>query len=207
MQLAPLITTTVTLLFAALSANAAGCEFTKYETDVFTKQKMVTTDWESLQSGASSAFGQLIGALSEVSVAGVREGEQQFLSLKIKLSDATHKRPSDQDLQYAIAISKDARLWIQLADKTSVELQAERSVRGKTKSKYDDGWYVVKSTLIVRYPLNAETSTLLTQQIATDLRLAAQNGRFEFVGNSGHIDFGIHKKSVTDIQSVIGCLG
>jgi hypothetical protein len=207
-----LLTTASILLAGPVTANASECKFVINEVDPFTGKLMVTTAWEPLKSGMSEIVGQAFGDLSDISAAAVREGEQDYLALKLKLSDTTGSRPSDDDLQYAVSVPEGAGLWVVMGDQTTVQLFTDKAVRGKTKAKKDgailvsDGRYLVKSTVIIRYALDAAAREALTQQSATGLRLNLRNRKFEFGYERGHIDFGIHEKSVGDISAIIGCL-
>lgn len=200
------------LLVSPVARAVSECGYTINEVDPFTGEFMVTTDWEPLKSGFSEAVGHALGALSDISVAAIREGEQDYLALKLKLSDTTAFRPSDDDLQHAIFVPEGAGLWVVMANQTMVQLFADQAVRGKTKAKKDntllamEGGYLVKSTVIIRYALDTDTSEALTMQPAIGLRLNLRNRKFEFGYERGHIDFGIHEKSFGDIRTVIGCL-
>lgn len=200
------------LLTSPVAAATPECKFTINEIDPFTKELMVMTEWEQLKSGLSEAIGLAYGDLSDISAAAIREGEQDYLALKLKLSDTTGTRPSDDDLQYAVSVPEGAGLWVVMDDQTTVQLFADKAVRGKTKARKDgailatEGRYLVKSTVVIRYALDAATREALTKQPATGLRLNLRNRKFEFGYERGHIDFGIHEKSVGDISTVVGCL-
>ena len=200
------------LLTSPVVAAAPECKFTINEIDPFTNDLMITTEWEQLKSGLSEAVGLAFGDLSDISAAAIREGEQDYLALKLKLSDTTATRPSDDDLQYAVSVPEGAGLWVVLGDQTTVQLFADKAVRGRTKAKKDgaifatEGRYLVKSTVIIRYVLDAAARDALTRQPAIGLRLNLRNRKFEFGYERGHIDFGVHEKSVGDISTVIGCL-
>jgi hypothetical protein len=201
------------LLVSPVAGAVSECEYTINEVDPFTGELMVTTEWEPLKSGFSAAVGHALGALSDISAAAIREGEQDYLALKLKLSDTTAFRPSDDDLQYAVFVPEGAGLWVVLANQTMVQLFADQPVRGKTKAKKDntllaiEGGYLVKSTVIIRYALDAAARESLSGQPAIAIRLNLRNQTFDFGYERGHIDFGIHKKSDGDISAVIGCLG
>lgn len=207
-----LLTTASILLIRPDAVAASECKFTINEVDPFTGELMVTTKWAALRSGMSEIVGQAFGDLSDISAAAVREGEQDYLALKLKLSDTTGSRPSDDDLRNAVFVPEGAGLWVVMGDQTTAQLFADQAVRGKTKAKKDgailatEGRYLVKSTVIIRYALDAAAREALTQQHATGLRLNLRNRKFEFGYERGHIDFGIHEKSTGDISAVIGCL-
>jgi len=197
---------TVTLLLSGGSAIAAGCVYKQKEIDVFTKERMVRTDWDALHGSASRFFGQMIGSLSVLDVAATREGDRRFLDFKVKLSDTTMYTPKDKELRDAIAVPKGASLTIVLADETTIEVYADKTARGNTKVKYDKGIYVVKSTLTSRYALDDVTIKALVAQEALAVRMTVSNGIFEFTSGGNHIDFGIHEKSKGGIRDVIYCV-
>lgn len=198
---------------SATASAAADCKFAVNEIDPFTREQMVTTEWVSLKSGLSEALGHAVGTLRNVSAAAIREGERDYLALKLKLSDTTMYRPSDEELQYAVSVPEGAGLWVMTADQVKVQLFADKAVMGKTKAKKDDtllaieGGYLVRSTVIIRYALDEAARESLVGQPAIAIRLNLRNKNFNFGYERGRIDFGIHKKSVNDIGDVIDCLG
>jgi hypothetical protein len=194
------------LLLSSSSAIAAGCKYKQKEIDVFTKERMVRTDWDALHGSASRFFGQMIGSLSVLDVAATREGDRRYLDFKVKLSDTTMYTPRDWELRDAIAVPKGASLTIVLADETAIEVYADKTVRGTTKVKYDEGIYVVKSTLTPRYALDDVTIKALVAQEALGVRMTVSNGIFEFTSGGNYIDFGIHKKSKGGIRDAIYCV-
>jgi len=193
------------LLLSSSSAVAAGCKYTQKEIDVFTKERMVRTDWDALHGGASRFFGEIIGALSVLEVAATREGDRRYLNFKVRVSDTTMYAPRDWELRDAIAVPKGASLTIVLADETIIELYADKTIRGTTKAKNDEGTYVVKSTITPRYVLDDVTIKALVAQEALAVRMAVSNGIFEFTSGGSHIDFGVHEKSRGGIRDAIYC--
>ena len=194
------------LLAASASADAANCKFKKNEIDPFDKIRIMRTGWVPLQSSASRHFGELIGALSNIEVAGVREGDRLYLRFKVRLNDATQRAPMDRQLRDAIYVLQGATLAIVLADESHVDLYAEKTVRGTTRAKRDGQWYEIRSTIDQRYEMHESVIGDLMAQDALAIRMSVKNGDYSFATDEGYIDFGINKQSQSDIRNTIACL-
>lgn len=194
------------LLLPVGHAEAASCKFEKNEIDLFDKILIVRTDTVSLQSTASRLFGELIGALSSIEVAGEREGDRLFLRFRVRLSDATHRAPKDRQLRDAIYVLERAPMAIVLADDSHVKLYAEKTIRGTTYAERDGQWHVIRSTIEPRYEMHESAVADLLSEDALAIRIAVKNGDYEFATEEGYIDFGIDQPSHSDIRNIIDCL-
>jgi hypothetical protein len=188
------------------TANAAGCKYKQNETDLFTKEKLIRTDWFDMTSWISGSFNAAIGNRHEISVAASGEGRHNFVLVRIKLSDTTQYRPDEADMYHALFVPQGAPLFITLADESEVELHAVKDVRGTTRVKYDHGTYVVSTNFINQYRLGTDAADALTGQDVIYIRLAAHSGRYGFVSDAGTIDFKVNKKGNAAFKQTISCL-
>lgn len=203
----PLLVATAILMMAAGSvANAADCDYRKNEIDLFTKEKLVTTDSVDMTSRISALFGQIIGNRHEMTVRAIGVGEQNSISVGVKLSDTTQYAPDEEDLHDALFIAKGSILAITLADQSVVGLPAIQDVRGKTRAIYDADIYVVSTKFNLSYRLDAGAADALSGQDAIQVRIAAQGGRYEFVSDAGSIDFNLNKTGSGALGKVVSCL-
>ena len=196
----------VSMLATGSTANAAGCKYKQNETDLFTKQKMVRTDWVDMTSWISGSFNQAIGNRHEISIAATGEGDQNFIAVNIKLSDTTRYAPDEADMYHALLVPRGAALLITLADESEIELYALKEVRGTTRVKYDQGTFVVSTKFTNQYRLSAEAAAALTAQDVIYIRVAANSPRYEFVSDSGTIDFKVNKKGTGAFRTAVSCL-
>lgn len=197
------------LLLAMLSTStvsAAECKYKQNETDMFTKQRVITTEWDSLKSGTSKVFGKVLGDWSDFEVGGMREGEQLFLRFKVELSDTAWHEPLDSQLKNAVLIPDGTSLTVVMADKSEVLLYAEKAVWGRTTAEPDNGVYVVRSTLVASYPLNEETAQALAAQEASHVSMTVHRTHFEFGMDGRFVELDIHDKSKGGIRDAIDCL-
>jgi hypothetical protein len=201
-----LVTIAISLLTIASVADAAGCKYKQNEIDLFTKEKLVRTDWFDMTSWISGAFNKTIGNRHELSVAAAGEGPQNFVLVNIKLSDTTRYAPDEEDMYHALLIPKGATLSITLADESVIELHAIKEVRGATRAKYDQGTFVISTKFTNQYRLGADAADALTSQDAIYIRLAASSRRYEFVSDAGTIDFKVNKKGNGAFKQTISCL-
>jgi len=201
-----LVATAISMFMAGSTANAAGCKYKQNEIDLFTKQKMVRTDWFEMTSWISGSFNAAIGNRHEISIAASGEGAQNFVLVNIKLSDTTRYAPDEEDMYHALLIPKGAALSITLADESVIELHAIKEVRGTTRAKYDQGTYVISTKFTNQYRLGTDAADALTSQDVIYIRLAASSQRYEFVSTAGTIDFKVNKKGNGAFKQTISCL-
>lgn len=200
------VLTAIAMLAAGSMANAADCKYKQNETDLFTKQKMVRTDWVDMTSWISGTFNKTIGNRHEISIAASSEGVQDFVAINIKLSDTTQYAPDEEDIYHALLVPKGALLFITLADESEIELYALKEVRGTTRVKYDQGTFVVSTKFTNHYRLSAEAAAALTSQDVIYIRVAANSRRYEFVSGRGTIDFKVNKKGTGAFRTAVSCL-
>jgi len=201
-----LVATAISMIAAGSVANAADCDYRKNEIDLFTKEKLVTTDSVDMTSWISASFNQFIGNRHEMAVRAIGVGEQNFISVGVKLSDTTQYAPDEEDLYDALFIAKGSSLAITLADQSIVTLPAIQDVRGTTRAIYDAGVYVVSTKFNLSYRLDVEAADALAGQDAVHIRMAAQGGRYEFVSDAGSIDFNVNKTGSGALGKVVSCL-
>jgi len=201
-----LITAAISLLSTGPTVNAAGCKYKQNETDLFTKEKLVRTDWFDMTSWISGSFNAAIGNRHEISIAASGEGRHNFVLVNIKLSDTTQYPPDEEDMYHALLVPKGAALSITLADESKIELHAVKEVRGTTRAKYDQGTFVISTKFSSQYRLGADAAEALTSQDVIYIRIAANSRRYEFVSNQGTIDFKVNKKGNGAFKQTISCL-
>ena len=201
-----LVATAISMFVAASTANAAECKYKQNETDLFTKEKLVRTDWFDMTSWISGSFNAAIGNRHEISIAAAGEGPQNFVLVNIKLSDTTRYAPDEEDMYHALFVPRGAPLIITLADESEIELHAVKEVRGTTRAKYDQGTFVISTKFTNQYRLGTDAADALTSQDAIYIRLAASSRRYEFVSDAGTIDFKVNKKGNSAFKQTISCL-
>ena len=201
-----LIATAISMLAITSVADADGCKYKQNEIDLFTKEKLVRTDWFDMTSWISGSFNAAIGNRHEISIAAAGEGRQNFVLVNIKLSDTTRYAPDEADMYHALFVPQGAPLFITLADESEVELHAVKEVRGMTRVKYDQGTFVVSTKFSNQYRLGTDAADALTSQDVIYIRLAAHSGRYEFVSDAGTIDFKVNKKGNGALKQTISCL-
>ena len=201
-----LITAAISLLSAGPTVNAAGCKYKQNETDLFTKEKLVRTDWFDMTSWISGSFNAAIGNRHEISIAASGEGRHNFVLVNIKLSDTTQYPPDEEDMYHALLVPKGAALSITLADESEIELRAVKEVRGTTRAKYDQGTFVISTKFSSQYRLGVDAAEALTSQDVIYIRIGANSRRYDFVSNQGTIDFKVNKKGNGAFKQTISCL-
>jgi hypothetical protein len=201
-----LVATAISMLMIASVADAAGCKYKQNEIDLFTKEKLVKTDWFDMTSWISGSFNAAIGNRHEISIAAAGEGSQNFVLVNIKLSDTTRYAPDEMDMYHALVVPKGAALSITLADESEIELHALKEVRGTTRVKYDQGTFVISTKFTNHYRLGTDAADALTSQDVIYIRLAASSRRYEFVSDRGTIDFKVNKKGNGAFMQAISCL-
>jgi len=201
-----LVATTISMMAAGAVANAADCGYRKNEIDIFTKEKLVTTESVDIRSWISASFNRFVGDRHEMTVRAIGVGEQNSISVGVKLSDTTQYAPDEEDLYNALFIAKGSSLAITLADRSIVRLPALQDVRGQTRVMYDTGIYVISTKFNLSYHLDPEAADALAAQDAIYIRIAAQGGRYEFVSDAGSIEFKINETGSGALTTVVSCL-
>ena len=135
----------IAVLSAAVEAKPASCKFKQNKVDDFTQQRLVKVDWVDMTGWASSTFNRTIGGRKDIEVAAESKGGQSLLKFRLKLSDAVKNPPRESDLYNALVVPQGSSLEITMADESIIELAVHQEVRGTSRAKWDDGWYVVTS--------------------------------------------------------------
>lgn len=183
--------TAVTLLSANPIANASDCKYEKNEVDLFTKERLVTTEW----AGFASYYNQGNEAIF-ASVSAITEGNQDYLALRIQVTVTLGYDLDDDDLREFLLFPEGANLLVLMADGSTVNLHAQKEVTATTRStavhsrSYQGAPYkirfAVNSNAIVRYALDADTSAALSEQESTHVKLSTRDKEYDFSVH-GHI--------------------
>ena len=138
-------------------------------------------------------------------MSAVRELDQDFLALKVRLRRTSGREPSGDDIRNGLIVTKEAELLILMADRSVVKLYSDEAVTANTRYEIEDGAYVIDTSTTIRYRLNASSAEQLTKQDAVRMRFNAF-GRLGFVNQSGHVDFKITEKARVRFRQAIVCL-
>ena len=188
------------------SASATKCEYERDEINAFTKEQLVATKALKLMSWFKVFMNKEKGHNSEIRVYAVRENEQSFLALEVRLRKTSAEEPSGEDLRTGLTIPDGAELLILMADRSIVSLYSDKAVTANTRYEMDEGNYLIKSSATIRYRLDESTISALTSQDATKVRFAGTSGRLGFVNEKGNVDFEITKKAIGYFKRSILCL-
>ena len=198
--------TIIAFLVISSAADAASCKFKVNEVDLFTKQKLVATEWYSMTSAMSSAFKILVADRTSVSVAAMSEGDQNFIAIKLKFNDGVYNEPSNEDMRDALLVEKGSQLVIILEDESQIVLEARKTVRGVTRFGDVGGNPVVKSNVVVHYPVGDEDIEALLEQNAGFVIVSATAGRFAFLDSNSQANFKMNRKGRDRFTEALTCL-
>jgi len=183
--------TAFAVLSLAPTANASECQYEKNEIDLFTKERLVTTEW----AGFASFYNTGIEAIF-ASVSAITEGNQDYLALRIQVTVTLGYDLDDDDLREFLVFPKDANLLILMADGSTVDLHAQKEIIATTRStaqhskRYQGApykiRYAVKSNAIIRYALDADASAALREQESTHIKMSTSDKDYDFSVH-GHI--------------------
>ena len=183
---------------AAGAATTPECKYQENSVDKFTKQKMVWTKWNHTISWFNESAHHVNGYVSVIA-----EGDATYLGIKIKFETKGRRKPTKDSLDNAIVVPDGAQLLITMADGTAVRLSSDAEVHGKSSySKPYSGInktpdYVVQTSAVLRYQMDAGTLADLKNQGAVHVQLQEVNRDFHFE---------IDKKSMNDIRHAIECV-
>ncbi len=180
-----------TMLSLIPTAKASECNYDKNEIDLFTKERLVTTEWAGFASyynlGPEAIF---------ASVSAIKEGTQNYLALRVQITVTLGYDLDDDDLRAFLLFPEAANLLVLMADGSTVNLHAQKEITATTRStavhskRYAGApykiRYAVKSNAIVRYALDADTSAALRDQESTHVRMSTTDKDYEFSVH-GHI--------------------
>jgi len=186
----------ITLFLGSSMADAAKCKYQKNELDSFTQEKIVWTKWTSF-----TPYGNQVthhGWLSAFS-----RDDAKLLVMKIVLVEHTSDQPRASYLDGRLIIPQDAKLLIHMADDSIVELAAREQAVGSSRvippgeiTNRGTG-YIVKTTAVINFELNADTINTLMAQGTTDMTISARSRDHGF-------PFG--KKPTDKFQFALGCI-
>lgn len=188
------------------SARAEECKYIRDGFDPFSNEKRVTTKWSPLTGWLSDVINQSNNKNSEIRVLAIVRGEQKLIAMQLKLSDTTKYEPTHSEIRDAILIPQGARLQISVADGSVVDLYAEKTVTGDTRANYEDGIFVIKTTITAIYPLDAVAAAALSQKNASSVRLTVSSRKYAFTENHGLFKTNITEKARGNIRQVLDCI-
>ena len=146
------------------------------------------------------------GHYSEFFVSTIREGDTNYLSLKVRFRKSSNNEPSSEELRNGLSVPAGAEFLVLMADESVISLYSTEATTANTRYERDEDKYVINSGVVLRYGLDASTLDALSSQDATDVRFAATSGRLGFVNRHGTVDFVITKKSRGNFKQAIRCL-
>lgn len=194
-----LIAAMILVIIATPVAYAEKCKYEENGMDDFTGEKILSTKWKLFHTAVS------VNSFAEA--AGITEGDSNFLAIRTRIEEILAYDLYGDELRNRFVVPEGARLLILLADDTVVELAAHKEVTGVSRSSSANSQltetseleirYKIRTTAVIRYPLDASSYTALAGQTATHVRLST---------NSGDHDFKVHKKLTDEIQKVLLCL-
>jgi len=182
------------------------CKYMRDGTDPFTQEKRMTTRWRPLTGWLSDVINQSNNKNAEISVLAIVRGEQKLIAMQLKLSDTTEFEPTHSDIRDAMTIPQGARLHVSMADGSVVDLYAEKTVEGHTRANYEEGIFVIKTTITAIYPLDAAATAALSDKNASSVQLAVSSRKYAFTENWGLFKTNIHEKARGNIRQVLDCI-
>jgi hypothetical protein len=193
-------------LLAGSAADAASCKYKVNHIDLFTKEKLVATEWYSMTSAMSAAFKIVTQNRASVSVAAIGEGDLRFIAVKLKMNDGSGKRPSNEDLYDALFVEEGSPLTITLADQSELVLHARKSVRAASRVSTNTSPWTVESNIVVHYPLDDDAISALLSKDASVVNVTAIGGRYDFVDSNSQISFELNRKGRDRFTEAVSCL-
>ena len=201
---------TLPFLIAQLfvGAHAADCKVDRVEVDPFTNEKTVHTQKRMLTERVTGFVGRVLGGnASEVLMRAISEGEKRYIAIEIRALKTYSTPPTDEDLQAALNVKKDAKLLVLMDDDSVVKLYTDRDFRGKATYDVDtDGDYGVEAEITALYPLDEESAEALVSREAMVVRVEVESGRMDLGGREGSINFATNSKSKLFFKDAILCL-
>ncbi len=180
------------LLMAAPApfVHAAECNYESNYIDSFTRERHMSTYWDEMTSGLGEIFSDVFaGSASELHVAGMIDGEDDYLALKIRIVFERDYEPSVASLRYAYVIPTNALAEIVMDDDSVVDLYTDRRYIGKTHTEWDMGNYDIETNVVALYTVDAKAREALSAQGAKAVRVTSTAGTHSFdVGSKSHGD-------------------
>ena len=177
---------------------AATCKFADNTEDLFAGVTIVRTKWDRISPNWERTYEEYIGYVSASS-----EGENTFLSVRIRHLDQARFKPTKNELANALVVPEGTELVVIMADKTTVALPAAALAKGETvvhspySKTYNSDDYILITNAEVKYEVDAAAAEALVAQDATIMRMAT---------TAGHHDIPMHKRSLDGIKNAISCL-
>ena len=201
-----IITIITSYLKAGSAANAASCKYTVNETDLFTKQRLVTTEWHKVVNAFAAEAKN-----SHIYVAAVREGDQRFIAVRIKVFMISDTMLSNQELSDALYVAEGSPLTISLADESNIVLDARKNVRATTRRVGDNG---IESIVVAHFPLDADSMDALLYQdasfgsiaVVSDIYSDPDEFAFSPIVSDGQITFKMGRKGRGRFIEALTCL-
>jgi len=194
----PAAAITILMLFANESALAASCKFQDNTEDLFAGVTIVRTKWDRISPNWEKALEKYIGYVSAST-----EGEDTFLSVRIRHLEKARFKPTKDELANALVVPQGTELMVVMADKTIVAIPSVGLVEGKSvvhspySKTYNSDDYIVVTNADVKYKVDVAAAEALVAQDATIMRM---------VTNAGHHDIPMHKNSLDGIKKAVTCL-
>ena len=188
----------ISILLGNGSTLAASCKFQDNTEDLFAGVTIVRTKWDRISPNWEKPLEKYIGYVSAST-----EGEDTFLSVRIRHLEQARFKPTKDELANALVVPKGAELVVIMADKTIVALPAAALAEGETvihspySKSYNSDDYIVITNADVKYEVDAAAAEALLAQDATIMRM---------VTTASHHDIPIHKRSLDGIKNAITCL-
>ncbi len=210
MPLKTLIALTIAAVISAVAypagAEVEECKYMRDGFDPFSNEKRMTTRWNPLTGWLSDVINQSNDKNAEINVLAIVRGQQKLIAMQLKLSDTTKIEPTHSEIRDAISIPQGARLHVSMADGSFVDLYAEKTVEGYTRANYEDGIFVIKTTITAVYPLDAAATATLSNQNASSVQVAVSSRKYAFTENWGLFKTNIHEKARGNIRQVLDCI-
>ena len=185
-------------LFSINIASAASCKFADNVEDLFAGITIVRTKWDRISPNREKGDEKYIGY-----VAASTEGEDTFLSVRIRHLEQARFKPLKDELADILVVPEGTELLVIMADKAIVALPSAGLVEGEHEiyspysERYNSDNYVVITTADVKYAVDDAAIAALTAQDATTMRM---------VTAAGHHDIPIHKNSLDGIKNAVTCI-
>lgn len=188
----------IPVLLGVDPAVAASCKFADNTADLFSGVTIVRTKWDRISPNWEKVQEKYIGYVSASS-----EGEDTFLSVRIRHLQKLRFKPTKDELANALVVPEGAELMVIMADKTRVAIPAAESVAAENEvfspysKQYGGDDYILISNADVKYVVDEAAVEALSAQEATIMHM---------VTSAGHHDIPLHKNSLSSIRNAINCL-
>ncbi len=178
----------VSLSLMAAPALAAKCKYNADTVNHRTGEKVLWTQWNTFRM-----------RLDPVMHAATIEGDKKYLSLRLMLNRGERTElPTIEELDNELVFAEGAKLLLLMADESVIELHAAQKVLADTDvNMISHSKYSIKSEVIVKYELDAETIAALSGQKLKVLRMTANDAEYTY-------EFG--KKGSDKVKKNLACI-